>query len=330
MKAIVWTRYGPPEALQVEEVGKPVPRAGEVLVRVRAATAFPGDCEIRRLDLPWYLAGVIRLMVGLRRPRRAIVLGQEVAGEVEAIGEGVETFAVGDALFGATDGLWFGAYAEYVRLPADGPRARKPDCLSFEEAAAVPVGGLNALHFMRAAAIQPGEHVLINGAGGCIGTFAVQLAKHYGAEVTAVDHTDKLDTLRSLGADHVVDYTRENALAPGARYDVIFDVIGHALYSRCIEALRPNGRLLLVQVELGNVLRGRWTAATSDKRVICEAAPLLQADLLELTALIEEGVVRPVIDRSFPLEQAAEAHRFVETGRKCGHVVLTVGTPGPD
>jgi NADPH:quinone reductase-like Zn-dependent oxidoreductase len=231
MKAIIWTEYGPPEVLQLQEVEKPVPKNNEVLVRVYATTVTAGDCEMRRLKLPLGMSLPMRLYAGLRKPTRIKILGQELAGEIAAAGQEVRKFKPGDPVF-AVLGIGGGAYAEYCCLPEEpgetgGVMAIKPSNLAYEEAAAIPLGGLEALHFLRKANIQSGEKVLINGAGGSIGTMGVQLARHFGAEVSAVDSSGKLDMLRSLGADEVVDYTREDVTQRGDRYDLVFDVPGN-------------------------------------------------------------------------------------------------------
>ncbi len=326
MKAAVWTAYGPPEVLQLQEVPTPVPRAGEILIRIQATTVTAGDCEMRTLQLPLSLGLPMRFYTGLRRPQRIRILGQELAGVVAAVGQGVLQFDVGDRVFAAT-GFGLGAYAEYICLPADDkevPVATMPANLSFAEAAAVPVGGLEALHFLRGANIQPGEEVLINGAGGSIGTMGVQLARAYEAEVTAVDHPAKLDMLRALGAKHVIDYTQEDFTRSGRRYDVIFDVVGKSDYGRSVTALRENGRYLVANPSYSGMLRGLLTTRGSSKSVHTATGSQTTADLLYLKQLIEAGTLRPVIDRTYPLAQVAEAHRYVETGRKAGNVVLMV------
>jgi NADPH:quinone reductase-like Zn-dependent oxidoreductase len=265
--------------------------------------------------------------VGLTGPKRITVLGQELSGEVEAIGKDVKQFKEGDPVFGVT-GFSLGAYAEYICLPEDreedGTLAIKPANMTYEEAAAVPFGGLEALHFLRKAEIRDGQEVLINGAGGTIGTFAVQLAKYFGAEVTAVDRGGKLDMLRSIGADQVIDYTREDFTKQGQAYDVIFDVIGKSSFSGSINSLKPNGRYLSANPRLSHMVRGPWTEMRSDKKVIAGAASRKAEDLVYLKELIEAGHLKTVIDRSYPLEQAAEAHRYAESGRKQGNLVITV------
>jgi NADPH:quinone reductase-like Zn-dependent oxidoreductase len=326
MKAIVWTKYGPPEGLELREVEKPTPTADEVRIKVHATTVTAGDCEARRLQFPLGLGLAIRAYAGLIRPVRLTILGQELAGEVEAVGKEATRFKEGDQVFAST-GFGFGAYAEYTCLSErsdTGVMALKPVNMTYEEATAVPVGGLEALHFLRQGGLQSGRKVLINGAGGSIGTIGVQLAKHYGAEVTAVDSAGKLDMLRSLGADHVIDYTREDFTERGEVYDAIFDVVGKAPYAGSMRSLSKSGVYLLANPSLSRLVRGRWTSMTSSKGVVSGASSPTTADLLFLKGLIESGTLRVVIDRRFPLEQMAEAHRYVEAGGKKGNVVITV------
>lgn len=320
MKAIVWTKYGSPDGLQLREVEKPTPQADEVLIRVHAATVTAGDCEIRGLKLPLGYALLLRLFMGIRHPRPTI-LGQELSGEVVAVGTEVSGFKVGDAVFGTT-GLRFGAYAEYNALPATSV-AHKPTNLTHQEAAGIPVGALEALHFLRSAQIQPGERVLINGAGGSIGTLGVQLARYYGATVTAVDSGDKLPMLRSIGAEQVLDYQQEDFIRSGQQWDVIFDVTGKRPFGGCLQALKPGGRYLLSNAGLMANLRARWPKGNS-KRVILGTSTQATDDLLFIKGLVEAGKLKPVIDRHYPLEQLPEAHHYVETGRKQGNVVITV------
>jgi NADPH:quinone reductase-like Zn-dependent oxidoreductase len=326
MKAIVWTKYGSPDGLQLQEVEKPTPKDNEVLIRIYATTVTAGDCEARSLKFPLMLGLPMRIYVGLRRPKRITILGQELAGEIESVGKDVGLFKEGDQVFAST-GFGFGAYAEYICLPEEpemGVLAIKPANMTYEEAAAIPVGGLEALHLLRKGNIQSGQKVLINGAGGSIGTFAIQLARYFGAEVTGVDSTEKLDMLRSIGADQVIDYTRKDFTKSGETYDVIFDVVGKSSFSGSIRSLKQNGCYLLANPGLSQMVRGRWTSMTSSKKVIFGAASQKTKDLLVLKELIEAGKVRSVIDRRYPLEQIAEAHRYVETGRKKGSVVITV------
>jgi NADPH:quinone reductase-like Zn-dependent oxidoreductase len=328
VKAIIWTAYGPPDVLQLQEVEKPTPKADEVLVKVHATGVTAGDCEMRSLEFPLFLSLPMRLYAGIRRPTRIKIIGQELAGEIEAVGKDVKSFKVGDQVFGTT-GFATGTYAEYICLPAEpdeteGLLVPKPANMTYEEAATVPTGGLEALHFLRQANIQRGQTVLINGAGGSIGTFAIQLAKYFGAEVTAVDSTAKLDMLHAIGADQVVDYTQKDFTKSGESYDVIFDVVGKSSYSASIRSLKPNGRYLLANPRLSQMVRGPWTSRTSSKTVIIGAAGQKVEDLIYLRELIEAGKIKSVIDRRYPLEQTAEAHRYVETGHKKGNVVITV------
>lgn len=323
MKAIVLTKYGSPDGLQLTEVEKPTPKDNEVLIRVRATTVTAGDAEIRTLNFPVWLMLPVRLYVGFIRPRN-FILGQELAGDIVAVGKNVTRFKEGDPVFGTT-GFRFGAHAEYACLPEAGVLAIKPSKMTYEEAATVPVAGIEALHFMRKANIHSGEKVLIVGAGGSIGTIGVQLARHFGAEVTGVDSTGKLDMLRSIGADHTIDYTQEDFTQNGQTYDVIFDVMGKSSFSGSIQSLKLNGRYLLG----GNsgpsqLLRGRWVSMTGSQKVIVGAASQKTEDLVFLKELIERGKIKSVIDRRYPLEQTAEAHRYVETGQKKGNVVITV------
>jgi NADPH:quinone reductase-like Zn-dependent oxidoreductase len=327
MKAIVWTKYGPPDVLQLKEVEKPTPKDDEVLIRIYATTVTAGDCEARSLKFPILLLSLsMRIYVGLIRPKRITILGQELAGEIESVGKDVRLFKEGDQVFAAT-GFSFGAYAEYTCLPEkpeNAVLAIKPANMTYEQAAAVPTAGLEALHFLRKGNIQSGQKVLINGAGGSIGTFAIQLAKHFRAEVTGVDSTGKLDMLRSIGADQVIDYTQEDFTKSGETYDVIFDVVGKSSFSRSVRSLKQNGRYLLANPGLSEMLRGNWTSMSSSKKVIFPAQSRKTEDLVFLKKLIEEGKIKSVIDSSYPLEQMAEAHRYVEKGGKKGNVVITV------
>jgi NADPH:quinone reductase-like Zn-dependent oxidoreductase len=326
MKAIVWTAYGSPAALQLREVETPTPKDNEVRIRIHATTVTAGDCEMRSLKLPLWVSLPTRLFNGLTKPTRKTILGMELAGEIESVGTDVKLFKKGDQVFGSV-GFEQGTYVEYICLPEqpeEGVLATKPANLTYEEAAAVPVGALEALHFLRQGNIQTGQKVVINGAGGTIGTMAVQLAKYFAAEVTAVDSTGKLDMLRSIGADHVVDYTQKDFSKSGQTYDVIFDVVGKAPYSGSIQALKQDGRYLLANPRLSRVVRGLWTSRTSGKKVIAGTTSYRIEDLVFLKELVEAGTIKPVIDRTYPLEQIPEAHRYVERGGKKGNVVITV------
>jgi 2-desacetyl-2-hydroxyethyl bacteriochlorophyllide A dehydrogenase len=323
MKAIVWTRYGSPDVLELKEIEKPIPKDNEVLIRIVATTVFAGDCEMRRFDFPISFWLPLRIMFGLRKPRIKI-MGQELAGEIEATGKEVTLFRKGDQVFAPTD-MRFGAYAEFICLPVTHPMAIIPSNMSHEEAATVPTGGLNALHFLRKGSARSGQKVLINGAAGSIGTYAVQLAKTLGAEVTAVDSTGKLDMLRSIGADHVIDYTQEDFTRSGKAYDVIIDVVGKSPFSRSVRSLKTNGRYILGNPGFTGMIRGLWTSMTGSRKVIAALAGYKTEDLVFLKELVEAGKIKSVIDRRYPLAQVADAHRYVETGQKSGHVVITLG-----
>ena len=324
MKAVVWTKYGPPDVLQYREVEKPSPKHNEILVKIHATAVTAGDCEMRTLNFPPWIALPMRIYVGLGKPKRVTILGSYLAGEIETVGRDVRRFTVGDQIFGTT-GLSCGGYAEYVCLPEEGIMASKPSGMTYEEAAPVALGGLEALHFLRKAALRPGQTVLINGAGGTIGTYAVQLAKNYGAEVTGVDSTGKLEMLRSIGADHVIDYTVEDFTRSGRTYDVIFDVVLKSPFSRIIRSLKENGTYLMTNPTLSKMIRGAWVSRTTNKKVIFEMTQPNARDLIQLKELIEAGKLKTVIDRTFPLEDAVEAHRYIETGQKRGNIVMTIG-----
>ncbi|MFM1897307.1 MAG: hypothetical protein RLZZ385_2381 [Pseudomonadota bacterium] len=326
MKAVIWSHYGPPEVLHLEDIARPVPGDTEVLVRTRAANVFAGDCELRRFQLNALYWLPIRLLIGIRRPRpRYRVLGQEFAGDVVAVGSKVSDFAVGDAVYGPL-GLG-GAYAEYLTA---GTRClgRKPATVSYEEASVLSVGGLNALHFLRVAGItpdQPPKKILLNGAAGSIGTVALQLAKLAGADVTVVDSTHKLNALRELGADRLIDYTREDFTASGETYDVIIDIVGRCRYFPTLRCLKPGGMLVLGNPPVRHILLRWWSALFSRHKVRIALAGYAQNDLDHLTRLLATGRLKAVIDRRFRLEAVVEAHRYVESGQRIGNVVLTLG-----
>ncbi len=327
MRAVVWTKYGPPDVLQLQEVEKPTPKDNEILIKIFATTVTAGDCEVRSLKFPIYLSLPMRIWLGLLKPRGTAILGTELAGEVEAVGKDVTRFKAGDPVFGST-GLGFGTNAEYICLPEapgemEGGVEIKPANMTFAEAATVPFGGRDALHFLRKGNIQRGQKILINGAGGSIGTFAVQLAKHFGAEVTAVDSGAKLEMLLSIGADHVIDYTQEDYTQNGEVYDIIFDVVGRISFSHSAKSITPNGIYLLANPP-PQMLPALWTKMTSSQQVVMQTASGTAEDLIFLRELIEAGKIKTIIDRTYPLAQIVEAHRYVETGQKAGNLVITV------
>jgi NADPH:quinone reductase-like Zn-dependent oxidoreductase len=328
MKAMVNTEYGPPDVFLLQEVEKPAPKGNEVLIKVRATAVSFGEViardatfSPREFWLPVLLWPVARMQLGFSKPRHTI-LGSELAGEIESVGKDVKSFKPGDQVFGFSER--FGANAEYVCMPENGVLAPKPANLTYEEAAVVPHGALTALHFMRdQVSIQSGQQVLINGASGGIGQHAVQLAKAFGAEVTGVCSTAKLDLVRSLGADEVIDYTQEDFTENGETYDVIFDTKGVTSFSSCKDSLKEGGRHLMAAFGTKELFQMLGTSIAGGRKVVCSLAPIKQEGLIELTELIEAGKLRPVIDKVYPLEQVAEAHRYFESGQRKGYIVVT-------
>lgn len=302
MKAMVCTKYGKPDVLQLQEVEKPIPKENEILIKIYATTVTSGDCRVRSFNSPLLLWLPMRIVLGLRKPRKSI-LGVELAGEVEEVGKNVTRFKKGDLLFAMT-GMKFGGYAEYICLPEKGTIAVKPENVTHEEAASISFGGTTALHFFRKGNIQAGQKVIIYGASGAVGTAAVQLASYYGAEVTGVCSAKNSELVKSLGADRVIDYQHENFIEKEDRYDLIFDAVGKITKNQCKEALALNGRFVSVE--------GQGIAKVQTK------------DLLLLKKLMEEGQIKSVIDRCYSLEQIPEAHEYVETGRKIGNVAVVL------
>ena len=322
MKAIICTKYGPPEVLQLKEVSQPTLGDNDVLIKVHATTVTSGDSRMRSFKVPLSFWLPARLALGLRKPKKAI-LGSELAGEIEATGRDVKMFRKGDQVF-AYPGHNGGAYAEYICMPENGCLAIKPSNMTFEEAAAIPFGGNTALHFLRKGNIQSGQKVLIYGASGSVGTFAVQLAKYFGAEVTGVCGTTNLELVTSLGADKVIDYTKGDFTKNGETYDVIFDAVGKGSFSGCMRSLKKEGIYLHAVATPAVMLQMRWASMMSSKKLIGGTAIPETENLIFLKELVEAGKIKPVIDRCYPLEQMAEAHRYVDKGHKKGNVVITV------
>lgn len=330
MKAIVYTQYGPPDVLQLKEVAKPTPKDNEILIKIYATPVNYGDAiarnfsnvSTREFNMPalfWFLA---RMEFGFTTPKKQ-TLGSEFAGEIEAIGKDVTQFKPGDSVFGYR-GSSFGANAEYLCTPANGMVAIKPVNMTYEEAATVPYGALTALNLLRKVDIQPGQKVLINGASGGIGSAAIQLAKHFGAEVTAVCGTPRLEFVKALGADKVIDYTKQDFTKNGETYDLIFDILGKSSFARCKGSLKQNGRYLLASFKMKQLFQMLWTSRVGSKKVICALSMEKREDLLFIKELVEAGTIKSIIDRCYPFEQTAEAHRYFESGDKKGSVVITV------
>jgi NADPH:quinone reductase-like Zn-dependent oxidoreductase len=331
MKAIVFTEYGSPDVLQLKEVVKPAPKENEILVRVYATPVNYGDLTARNFanltssefNMPALLFLPARMSFGWNKPKINI-LGSELAGKVEAVGQAVSKFKPGDEVF-AYIGMNMGANAEYICLPESGTIALKPANLTFDEAATLPYGAIMAVSLLQKANLKPGQKVLINGASGGIGAMAVQLAKYYGAEVTGVCGAPRLEYVKSLGADKVIDYTKEEFTQNGETYDLIFDILGRSSFSRCKGSLKPNGIYLLASFKSQALFQMLWTSLTGSKqKVICAMADEKTENLVFIKELVEAVKVKTLIDKRFPLEQTDEAHRYVEQGRKQGNVVITL------
>lgn len=330
MKAIVCTKYGPPDILQLKEVEKPAPKDNEVLIRVHATSVNYGDIvarnfrEIspREFNMPFVLWLIAKISFGLTKPNTTI-LGSEFSGKIEATGKDVTSFKPGDPVFGYL-GQSMGAYAEYICMPEDGVLTIKPANMTYAEAAVVPYGAIMALNLLKKVNLQPGQKILINGASGGIGSAAVQIAKYFGAEVTGVCGTPRIEFVKSLGADRVIDYTKEDFTQNGETYDLIFDILGKSSFSRCKNSLKPNGIHLFASFKMKQLFQMLWTSRAGSKKVICAIAPGSLEDLKSVKELIESGKIKAIIDRQYPLEQTAEAHRYVEKGQKKGNVVIII------
>jgi NADPH:quinone reductase-like Zn-dependent oxidoreductase len=317
MKAIVYTEYGPPEVLHLTEVEKPLPKHNEMLIKITATAVNSGDWRLRKAD-PF----AVRFFLGLTKPKIHI-LGGVLSGEIEALGKDVERFKIGDKVFGSTD-MRFGAYAEYICMPENATIAFKPNNLTHIEAAVIPFGGTTALHFLQKATIKPGQKMLIVGASGAVGSAAVQLAKFFGATVTGVCSTENIDLVKSLGADKVIDYTKEDFTQNGETYDVIFDTVKTISVSRSLKSLNKKGMMILSAAGISEMLKGFWISMTSDTEILTGVIKITVENMNFLKELIEVGKLKPVIDKIYPLEQMAEAHAYVEKGHKKGNVAITI------
>jgi NADPH:quinone reductase-like Zn-dependent oxidoreductase len=322
MKAIVYTKYGSPDVLQLKEVNKPIPKENEILIKVKATTVTVADIRSRSFTVPPVFWLPARITLGFRQPKKEI-LGMELAGEVEAVGKDVKRFKAGDQVFAASL-LGFGAYAEYKCLPEDGPISFKPDNISFEEAAAIPIGARTALYFLRKAAIQSGQRVLVYGASGSVGSYAIQLAKYFGANVTGVCSTANVEWVKTLGADKVIDYTVEDFSETDESYDVIFEAVNKSSFSACKKSLKKEGTYINITEPLPSA-QMLWTKLTSSKKLLLSRnSPETPEALNFLKDLVEMGKLKVVIDRTYPFEEIVEAHRYVEKGHKKGNVVITM------
>ena len=324
MKAILHTKFGPPDELQLKEVEKPIPTDNEVLIKIHATTVTTTDCNARNFTfVPKSFRFPARMVFGFRKPKINI-LGVDLAGEIEAVGKDVKRFKEGDRVFGSP-GSKFGGHAEYICIPEDGVLAIKPANMTYEEAAAISLAGNTALFFIRdLGKVQAGQKILIHGASGAIGTYAVQLAKYYGAEVTGVCSDTNAEMVKSLGADKVIDYTREDFTKSDETYDVIFDVVGKITFSQCKSSLKQKGIYLENLLELSDILKMIWTSIIGGKKIKGGVSIESVENLNFFLELIESGKLKPVIDRTYPLEQTAEAFKYVEKGHKKGTVVITV------
>lgn len=326
MKAAVLTRYGPPETLQIREVPTPIPGDDEILIRVHAAAVTQGDSEVRSFRMPLLIWLPMRLALAIQRLGGPLISGTDMAGVVESVGAKVTRYAPGDRLFGST-GLGAGACAEYVtvgEVKREGPLAAMPGNATFAEAAALPLGGIMAQQFSRKVNLQPGQRVLIVGAGGSIGVCALQYAKKAGAYVAAVDRANKLEMLRSLGADAAIDCEREDFARDGATYDVVFDVVGKDPYGRLMRCLRPRGIYALANLRLNHHLRGLWARLVAGQRVTLIMQNDSSEDLAAVEQAVEDGWLRPMVDRTYPFDEIVEAHRYLDSGLKKGNIVLTM------
>jgi len=321
MKAVIHTKFGPPEVLKVKEIDKPIPKDNEVLIKIGATTVTKYDCWVRNFSLPIRLIALLfGVNYGIRKPKNPI-LGTEFAGKIEAIGKDVRNFKVGDKVFGCS-GMSIGSCAEYICMDDKSVLGLKPENMSIEEASSVLYGGLTALYFLRAAKIKENQKVLIFGASGGVGVYAEQLAKYFGCEVTGVCSTSKTELVKSLGADHIIDYTKEDFTQNGEKYDIIFDTVGKCQFSKSLKSLNDKGKLLLATHKLPMYFRILWQNLTRKKKVISPLLKESKKDLLYLRELIEKGQLKSVVDKIYQPEEIVDAHRYVESGKKKGNVVI--------
>lgn len=330
MKAVIYDTYGPPEVLKIVELEKPIPKDNEMLIKNRAASVNYGDIIARNFkgvtpanfNMPLLFLIMAKLFFGLNKPKIKI-LGSEFSGVVEAVGKDVMEFKIGDKVFGYR-GQSMGAYAEYIAVPYSGVVTVKPENISYEQAAAVPGGAMVALFISTKVNIQKGQKILVNGASGGNGNFIVQIAKNLGADVTGVCGTGRVDFVESLGADNVIDYTKEDFTKNGEKYHIIFDVLGRAGFSKCKNSLEENGKYVLVSFKLKQILQMMWTSFFGRKKVMCILSPQRPQDLIAVSKMIEEGKIKSLLDKTFPIEEVVEAHKYVEQGLKKGTVVITI------
>lgn len=323
MKAAIVTKYGPPDVIKIREVDKPIPEEDEVLIKLYATTVTSGDVRIRSLDIPAYLSLFFRLFMGFKGPKQKI-LGVEFAGEVEKTGENVKNFKVGDKVFGSSFS-GSGTYAEYCCIKENDVITTIPSNFSYQEAAPIFFGSHTALYFLKKGNLSEGKKVLFYGASGCVGTYAVQIAKYFGAEVTGVCSTSNLELVRSLGADYVIDYTEEDFNRINNQYDIIFDTVGKSDFSGCLKSLKNNGIYLrAVHLAISDIVRGIWTNLTTSRKVIGGIAKITKKDTLLIKELCEKGKIKAVIDKTYTLDEIVEAHRYVEKGHKKGNVIIQI------
>ncbi len=320
MKAAIWTAYGPPEVLKSGELPKPVPLVNEVLIKTVAATVTAGDCELRRFDIANWIWLPVRLFMGIFKPRIK-VLGQEFSGRVEAVGEKVSKFKTGDRVLATA--MKMGGYAEYVCIKESGAISLIPDTISFEQAATIPTGGINALHFVRTSKVSTDDQVLIIGAGGSIGTYAIQLCKLRGANVTAMDSGDKLSMLSDIGADHTINYLKTNLRDLHEDYDVIIDIVGSA-YGLCMDLLRPAGRLMIGNPTLTSMIKAIWSPKKTGQKAFFSLADYTQEGFDAILQLLVDEEIEVVMDRSYALDDIVTAHQYVEAGEKKGNVIVKI------